>query len=359
MNKIFIKYFDLIRTIAAILIGFALSLLCILFISEEPGKAISTFMVGPFQSLRRFGTMLEFMIPITFTGLGMCLMMQVGEFNLIGEGIFSLTGAMVGLLTTKILPPGIPPILYPFILIVFAAVFGAAFALIPAFLRLKFNANIVVVTIMLNYVLYWASMYMLQYWMRDTKVTFLGSEKLPKNALISRMIPGTEVSWGLVLAVVAVLFIYWFLYRTTKGYEIRMTGSNRSFALYAGIGVTGSMILAQAMGGALAGMGSTIEILSRYDRFKWVALTNYGFDGMMVAVIARRNPALVPLGAFFLAYIRIGADLVGQTTDVPVQFVMVIQAIIIMLVAANMFLDNFRRKAVVKESTASLEGGKA
>lgn len=356
-NKFFIKYFDLIRTVVAILIGFGLSLGCIFFISDDPGGAIAAFMVGPFQGIRRMGNMVEYMIPIIFTALGMCMMMQAGEFNLLGEGIVFLTAAFSSFLATRVIPADFPAGAFPAVIIVIASIIGALLALAPALLKIKWGANEVVVSIMLNYVLWLAGLYILQYWMRDQSVTFLGSAKLPRNSKLPSMIPKTDIHVGLIIAVVAILFIYWFLYRTTKGFEIRMTGSNRQFAKYAGISVTGALILAQLIGGALAGMGGAIEILGKYDRFTWTLQTGYGFDGMMVAVIAKKNPALVPLAAFFLAYIRIGADIVGSTTDVPVQFIMVVQAIIIMLVAANMFMGGFRRRAVVKESTLALEGG--
>lgn len=352
LNKLFIKYFDLFRTVIAILIGFGISLICISFISENAGEAIFTFIAGPFQSLRRFANIIEYMIPVIFTALGMCMMMQVGEFNLIGEGIFFLCGAVSGLLVTRLLPADLSTGAYAVIVILVCGLVGAVMALIPAFLKIKWGANEVVVTIMLNYVLWLAGLYILQYWMRDQNVTFLGSEKFPRSASLPKLVRGTDLHAGLFLAIAAILFIYFFLYRTTKGYEIRVTGNNRNFAMYAGIGITGALILAQAMGGALAGMGSAIEILGRYDRFKWTLQTGYGFDGMMIAVIARKNPALVPLAAFFLAYIRIGADIVGSTTDVPVQFILVIQAIIIMLVAATMFLEPLRRRAILKESKA-------
>lgn len=357
-NSFFVRYFDFFRTVAAILIGFIIALACIFFISDDPVGSVMTFVVGPFQSLRRFSNIIEYMIPVCFTALGMCMMLQVGEFNLIGEGVFFLSGAFTGFLATKVIPADFPPVLFSAVIILACALLGGIIALVPALLKIKWGANEVVITIMLNSVLWLAGLYILQYWMRDNNVTFLGSEKLPKGALLTKLLRGTDLHTGLFLAIIAIVFIWWFLYRTTKGYEIRMTGSNRSFALYAGIGVTGAMILAQIMGGALAGMGGAIEILGRYDRFKWTLQTGYGFDGMMIAVIARKNPALVPLAAFFLAYIRIGADIVGSTTDVPVQFILVIQAVIIMLVAATMFLDFLRKRAVVKESTANAQKAK-
>ena len=354
-RKLFIRYFDLIRTVAAILIGFALTLVLLAFISKDPVKAVQAFMLGPFSNMRRFFNIIELMIPLTFTSLGMCMMLQVGEFNLIGEGIFGLVGAFTAYFACRLFPADFPSGLFPLVLIVLGAVMGALFAAIPALLRIKWDANIVVVTLMLNYVLVYFATHMLRNWMRDTKVTYLGSYKFADNSKLPQLISGTQLHAGVFIAAAAVVFVWWFLYRTTKGFEIRLTGSNRSFARYVGVNVVGAMLIAQMVGGALAGVGGAVEILGRYDRFLWMEQTGYGFDGMMIAVIAKINPALVPLAAFFMAYLRTGANIASATSDVPMEFINVIQSIIIILVAATLFMDSFRKRAVVKASTAGME----
>ena len=97
-------------------------------------------------------------------------------------------------------------------------------------------------------------------------------------------------------------------------------------------------------------MGGTIELLGKYERFTWLASMSYGFDGMLVAVLAKGKPLYVIPSSLFLAYIRIGSDVVGRTTDIPLEFVSVIQALVIMLVAADLFLAKFKHKLIVAES---------
>lgn len=356
--KTFVKHFELIRIISAVLIGFALALALLYFVSGDPLKAIQTFIVGPFESKRRFFNIVELMIPLVFTSLGMCMMLRVGEYNLIVEGGFMFSGAIVAWLASTALPSGIPPVLFPVILILAGTLVGGLCGAIPALLNAKWNANVVVVTIMLNYVFTYASTYVLRFWMRDPKVTYLGSMKLAANAKLHTLIGGTSLHSGIFIAAAAVLFVWWFLNRTTRGFEMNVTGSNRKFAKYVGINVTGAMLLAQVMGGALAGMGGAVEILGKYDRYLWTSQTGYGFSGLMIAVLVRNRPEAVPLVAFLFAYLQIGANLVGTTTDVPTEFVMVIQAIIILLVAATLFMEQLRKRMVVKLSTASWEAPK-
>ena len=154
-----IKHFELIRIAAAVLIGFALALVFLLFVSKDPVNAIRTFILGPFQSTRRFFNIIELAIPLLFTSLGMCFMLRVGEFNLIVEGGFMLSGAVTAWLASTVLPADFPPVLFPAVCILAGAVVGGICGAIPALLNIKWNANVVVVTIMLNYVLTYASTY--------------------------------------------------------------------------------------------------------------------------------------------------------------------------------------------------------
>ena len=354
LSKALIKHFELIRIFSAILIGFALALVFLLFVSDDPLTAIRTFILGPFESKRRFFNIIELMIPLVFTSLGMCFMLKVGEYNLIVEGGFMFAGAIAAWLGSTALPADLPPVVFPLIIIVAGTLVGAVCGLIPALLNVKWNANVVVVTIMLNYVFTYASTYVLRFWMRDTSVTYLGSQKLAENAKLHAILKGTDMHTGVFIAILAILFSWWFISRTTKGFELRVTGSNRKFAKYVGINVTGTLLLAQAMGGALAGMGGAVEILGKYDRYLWTNQTGYGFSGLMIAVLVGHRPEAVPLVAFLFAYLQIGANLVGTTTDVPTEFVMVIQSIIILLVAATLFLEHVRKRLVVKVSSAQL-----
>lgn len=131
-------------------------------------------------------------------------------------------------------------------------------------------------------------------------------------------------------------------YLTPLGLSIRLCGSNANFAKYAGIKMNTVLIIAQALGGAIAGLGGTVEILGNYSRYQWTALTQYGFDGLIVAVLAHKNPLLVPIGAFMVAHMRIGANILNVNTSAPIEFVQMMQAILIILIAAETFLEKQR-----------------
>ena len=228
MKKKLIEYFEPIRILTAIVLAYGLALLVIGLISDNPMYVIKQFMFGPFENIRRMGNMIEFMVPIIFTGLGMCLMLQVNQFNLIGDGIVYLSAAVTAYLATNMLS-ALPIIISPMVLILIGALIGAVFALIPAIIKVKFGANEVVVSLMLNYILVLFGKYLLVHKMSDPSITYSGSYPLPDAARLTRIIPRTEVSTGIILALVAVFLVHLFLYKTKKGYEIRMVGANIKF----------------------------------------------------------------------------------------------------------------------------------
>mgnify|MGYP003816452459 CR=1 FL=1 len=110
--------------------------------------------------------------------------------------------------------------------------------------------------------------------------------------------------------------------------------------------------LSSIIGELLGGMGGSIQVLGMYERFQWVNLPGYGFDGVIVSILAKKNPLLVPVAAFFLAYLRIGSDIMSSSTDVTNELISIIQSIIILFVSAKVFLDAYRQKMVVKEVTS-------
>ena len=175
---------------------------------------------------------------------------------------------------------------------------------------------------------------------------------------------GSKLSWGFVIAIVFVAIIALFMYRTRWGYAIRMIGVNQAFSKYSGMKVGGTIVLAQVIGGVLAGMGGSIEVLGRYSTFLWKELPGYGWTGVTIAILAKNNPLLVPLAAFFIAYLNKGCQLMATYCDVPSEMIDIIQAAIFLFFAAEQFLAGYRQRIVVKntradlaKAVASVEGG--
>jgi simple sugar transport system permease protein len=341
------SFFEVFRVIFAVLLAYALSLIIISLVSKEPLYAIRLFIFGPFARLSRIGDMISLAIPLMFTGLCMCFVYAVNKFNFVGEGIFIFSGCIITYVAIK-LGDNVPRFIILPVLLAVGGICGAALSAFPAYLNQKFKANIVVVSLMMNYILQYFTQYVMKFQIKDTSLAITGTLPIPKAALLQRIVPGTTIHSGLLIALVCVAVVMVIFYKTPFGYSMRTVGINPDFAKYSGMKVGSIVIAAQMLGGLFAGMGGAVEILGRYTRFQWTALTGHGFDGLLVAVLAYRNPLLVPVGALLLAYIRIGADIVNRSTDLSAEFVTIIQGIIILLIAAEMFLSSFKQKMIFK-----------
>jgi simple sugar transport system permease protein len=161
---------------------------------------------------------------------------------------------------------------------------------------------------------------------------------------------GAKLSWGFAVALIAVVLCGLFMYRSRWGYAIRMIGINQDFAKYSGMKVGAVIVLSQLLGGFLAGAGGGIEMLGRYDTFTWTALPGYGWTGITIAILAGNNPYMVPLAAFFMAYLSKGCDLMATYAKVPAQLISIVQGVIFLFFAAEQFLSGYRQKLVVKSA---------
>lgn len=166
------------------------------------------------------------------------------------------------------------------------------------------------------------------------------------------VLEGTRIHAGIVLGIVICVLVWFFLYRTSYGTKLRITGDNALFAKYTGLKVTGIMVAAQVLAGAIAGMGGAAELLGMYNRFKWTTSPGYGWTGIVVALLARSNPLLVPLAAAFIGYLNVGADIMARSSDVGREVVDIIQAVMMFFIAADALLKGWRQRMIVKAAQA-------
>ena len=343
------KSFAIIRTTISMGIAILVAFVIILAVSENPVESIKTFIVGPFTSKRYLGNIVEVATPLIFSGLSMAILFQTSLFNLGGEGVFFFAGIIASFPAIWLTGLGG---LHPIVCILLGGLVGSAVMLVPGFLKAKYNANEMVTSLMMNNILLGVGCYILNNVMRDAEVASLVSYKYRSSALLPRLIEGTRVHAGLLLALVTVLLVYLFLYKSKWGYEIRVTGNNKKFAKYSGINVVKVILVAHIVAGFVAGMGGITECLGVHKRFEWTALPGYGFDGAMIAMLANNNPFGVVGAAVFVAYLRIGADLVNRYSDIPTEMIAILQCIIILLISAERFLHRYKQKWIEKEVKA-------
>jgi simple sugar transport system permease protein len=212
---------------------------------------------------------------------------------------------------------------------------------------------------MLNYIIMYVIKFLMNSFLADKSKGQIQSHRFLESANIPAMVNdplfiGAKLTWGFPLALIAVLLCGLFMYRSRWGYSIRMIGINQEFARYSGMNVGKTIVLSQLIGGFLAGAGGGIEMLGRYETFSWNALPGYGWTGITIAILAGNNPYMVPLAAFFMAYLSKGCDLMATYARVPAQLINIIQGVIFLFFAADRFLSKYRQKLVVKSAEEEL-----
>lgn len=353
MEKFLLKYFNLIRAVIAILIGIIISVCIVYIISKEPGFSLKSLFLGPLLSKSRFGNFIEATSPIIFCGLAIAIPFQAGQFNVGAEGALFI-GAAVG--TAFGVSTNMPAFLHIPLVLLVAGLTGAFWGFIPGFLKAKWNTSELVTSLMLNYVAYFIGLYLINFHFRDKATGYLASYKLPETAWLVQFIPGTGIHIGVIISLGFAVLVYYFLYHTTLGYEIRTSGFNINFARFGGINVFKVIIIAQVIGGFIAAIGGMTEVMGVYRRFNWELSPGYGWDGVTVAIIGRNNPLLIILSSLFLAYLRVGGRILNLLSDIPSDMITVIQSIIILLITAEAFLESWRYKITVRGAKAKEVG---
>ena len=340
------KRFDIIRTIVSVLIALAISFVIIFMVSDQPLEAIKYLLIGPLTNKRSMGNVVESMIPLIFTGTGVCIMFSANQINLAGEGAFHIGGLIASCIAIKVTAGFVSP----FAALVCAGLAGALFTVIPAIMKITTTASEMVSSLMINYIALYFGNYMLNNVIGDPKAS-AASYKLSEASELPVLIQGTRVHLGFIIAIAVAVLGYLFLYRTKMGYELRLAGENEEFARYSGVSIVKVIVLSQILGGFVAGLGGGVEMLSPiYSRFTWTSLLGYGWDAIIICTLAKKNPLYTPL-----AYLRTGASIMARRTDVTLEIVQITQGIIILLVVAEQFLSKYKHKIIAKEAKAALK----
>jgi len=328
-----------ILTLLLLVAIIALVLTPIAMTQADPLGMIETFLLGPFRSPRHAGNIIEMATPAMLCGLAVAIMFRAGAFNLGVEGAFFL-GGLATVATVLLVPlPGFAMI--PAALIV-GAVVGSSVCAVPGYLRARYEVSELVSSLMLNFAALFIGLYVVNYLLRDPSAGAMVSYKIPADARLPRLIAGTRIHLGTVLALVACVAGSIYLFRTTWGFESRIVGANPGFAAHLGLPMKRIMLRAQIIGGTIAAAAGGIELLGLYQRFSWQSLPGNGWTGVVVAILARDHPLLLIPAALFLSYLQVGGDMVARNHEVPNEVVGLIQALILICVTAAAITRNPR-----------------
>ncbi len=269
--------------------------------------------------------------PLLLGGLAVAIGFKAGLFNIGAQGQF-LMGAL-GAVAVGVAVNEAPPIVAIPVALAGGMLAGAAWGFIPGFLKAISGAHEVVTTIMLNYVagsvLAWAVSGPLGVPQSPTPVTYnVGNAAYP-------ILIGRNGHLGILIAAAAVFVIWWLLYRTTLGFEIRTVGANPDAARYAGMRPRLLIMLTMTMAGLLAGTAGAGVILGINHQMNSTFATTVGFDSIAVALLARSNPLAIPFAALLFGAMRAGSGLMQIRAGIPVELIDVLQALILLFLVAG------------------------
>ncbi|HEX5826639.1 MAG TPA: ABC transporter permease [Candidatus Limnocylindrales bacterium] len=273
--------------------------------------------------------------PLIFTGLAVAVSFRSGAFNIGVEGQFVL-GAF-GAATAAIALKDQPMPLIILVSTLAGVLTGGFWGFIPGVLKARTGASEVITTIMLNYI----AAQVVLFGLRSEFLRTEGSDQ-PISKVLSDFVripqlielPAIRLHWGFIVALVMAVIVSWFLFKTTRGFELRASGFNMTAARYAGMSASGSVILAMALSGALAGLGGSMEVLGTVPQMSNDISAGYGFNAIALALLAGNRPFGIVLAALLFGALRTGGGLMQVKTGIPLDLLFFIQALVIMFVAA-------------------------
>ena len=270
--------------------------------------------------------------PYIFSGLAVAVGFRCGLFNIGAEGQFfmgALGAAFVGYTVT-----GLPWFIHLPLALLGGAAAGAVWGAIPGYLKAKFGAHEVVNTIMMNWIAF-----RLSDWLLNGPMKAKGYRPVTPNiaatAELPRFFPDPlRLNWGFPLALLFAVLVWWFLFKTTTGFEIRAVGANPDAAKYSGMSVMRNFVLVMTLSGALAGLAGATQVLGTDH---WVGQgfsAGYGFDSIALALLGKSHPLGVVLAALLFGVLRGGATSMQSLARIPIHIISVIQGMVIIFVAA-------------------------
>ncbi len=336
-----------------LIVALLVSGVVVLIIGENPLEAMWIMLKGAVGSIKGWGYLLYYATNFIFTGLAVAVAFHAGLFNIGGEGqaYFAGLGATIVGLSFEFLPW---PLVIP-LAILASALFGAFWGFVPGYLQAKRGSHIVITTIMFNFIASSLMVYIINYWLRpvgkmavesrgigsfdfqafDLTGAYIPSFRELTLAIFGYRLPSTPLNPTFFLALAVAWGVWYFLWRTKLGYELRAVGANTDAAIYAGIRPQKIIMVAMAVSGGLAGLLAVNEVMGAQHRLVLEYVQGAGFVGIAVALMGRSHPVGIVLSAllFGLLY-QGGTELSFAKPEINRDMIVVIQGLVILFMGA-------------------------
>jgi simple sugar transport system permease protein len=348
----------LLESIGVPLVAVILALICgaffIMASGSSPISAYKLIFLGSLGNVRALSEVMVKMAPLLLAGLSLGIAFSTGAFAIGAEGqilMGGLAAAFVGVYLADL--PGF--LLIP-LCILASILAGAIWAAIPGALYAYRKLDIVINTIMFNYIAFYLVNYFIAGPFQDPAGLFPQSPTLAGQAWMPRLMGRMHI--GVILAILAAFFIYWLIVKTPFGIQIKASGFNRKASRYAGINVNRTIFITIMISGALAGLAGAGEVMGLHHRVMSNFSSNYGWNAIAVALLGRLHPLGILVSAFFWAALMVGANSMQRVLQIPSSLIVIIQSIAIFFILASEILKRKKNIGAFLKGKLKFLGGR-
>ncbi|MBN1562579.1 MAG: ABC transporter permease [Anaerolineae bacterium] len=325
---------------------------------DETVHAYDAFLLGPLSKLNRWMDWQRDAITLIMLGLAIAIVFRAEQFSLGAEGQLYLGALVAGVIGLSF--GDVPRALLVPIALFSAATVGFLWGLLPGALKAYLDANELVSTLMLNTIAVKFYEMVITDQLTPPDAGFSASDWIPENGLLAPVITVEQnsITIAIYILIALILFSWLLIQRTPLGYEIRMIGANIKFADYGGVNTKRTIMLAMAISGAVAGLAGAHLALGVHRKLLLTISIGLAFEGVVVALLARNNPLVVPFTGLLYAYLRAGAQIMEREANISAEVVRIIQAVVILLITAEALVTFFQQRQVRRRGSGGESGDK-
>lgn len=339
----------------SIVLGFLFGAIILAVAGYNPIEAYSALIKGIFSRPKYIAQVIIKSTPLILTGLSVAFAFKTGLFNIGAEGQF-IIGSMTAVLVGYFIP--MPKPLHFFAVIILAMIFAGLWGGICGFLKSKFGIHEVITSIMLNWIALYFNNYMVMTpllkrpnsessheiaqsaWsmvLGEWKKSPEGLDYLSNHSTLSEVLLKTDLNYGIIVAVIAVFIVWFFLNRTTKGYELRAVGFNQHASEFAGINVKKNLIISMFVAGAICGLAGALQVTGVMPhRISILAAhEGFGFDGISVALIANSSPIGCIFAGLLFGALKFGSSSIQTAVGAPSEIINIVIGTIVLFIAMS------------------------
>lgn len=334
-----------LKSLLAVILGLIAGAILMIIMGYNPVQGYTYLFKGGLKNIERIGNTIATATPLILTGLSVAFAFRTGLFNIGASGQMLFGGFCASAVGLSLNAPR--PILI--VAVVLAGMIGGSlWAIVPGALKAKFNVHEVVSSIMMNWIALWLVYYAIQKYFKspiaETQSRVLPVAATLKSQWLSGVFGGSFINLGVILAIIAVVIVWFILEKTVLGYELKAVGFNKFGAEYAGMPVNRNIVVSMMISGALSGIAGVIQYAGNASLIEIGVMPSQGFDAIAVALLGASTPIGVLLSALFFGILYVGKGFMNAAVKIPPEIADTIIATIIYFAATSVIMDKLIRK---------------